>query len=124
MEQDINETEDEIQITNIILNNGCNLIAELVFMDEHFLILNRPVEIKKRPQYSSDAIIFEEVTTSPFLIMTEDTKCTVSSHNVLTRNWLHPSLYSLYGKLANKYYISIPTANDTTPSTPTSGTLH
>jgi hypothetical protein len=126
MEPDIEEKElGELEILNIHFKNGKNLIAGMVFADEHTLILSHPIELKKRVSFSKTGA-FEVITTSPFLLMTDSTTCTIPTSEVFCKNWLHENLIDMYKKLVSKYYMDISNIIENVPSpndTPT-GTIH
>lgn len=116
------ETGDQYEILNFHLKNGCNIIAELIFADEHTIIINTPIEIKKRPSFTKDGV-FEVITTSPFLLMTDTFQCTLPTSEILCKNWLHDNLTEMYKKMVSKYYMDIENIVES-KTTEHNGTLH
>jgi hypothetical protein len=123
MEQEIDI--DELEILNIHLKNGINLLAGLVFADEHTLIISHPIELKKRASFSKTGA-FEVITTSPFLLMSDSYNCTIPTSEILCKNWLHENLTDMYKKLVSKYYMDVSSIieNNPTINNPPQGTLH
>ncbi len=117
------EESDNKIVINIHLKNGTQLIGEMEYSDEHSLGILKPIEIKKRPSFGKNGV-YEVITTSPYLLMSDSFLCSIPSSEILVRGWLHEDLYSMYDKLASKYYMDVSEMMDTPDEEPEKGTMH
>lgn len=100
--------DDYYGISNIILNNGKTIIGCLVAYDEHTIVLEFPIEIKKRCVSSNNSIT-EVITVSPFLVLTDSPRCTIPNSQIMCKNELIENFYDSYLNMIEKYYIDAKT---------------
>jgi hypothetical protein len=115
--------KNETIVLNIHLKNGVQLIGEMEYSDEHSTGILRPIEIRKRPSFGKNGV-YEVITTSPFLLMSDSFLCSIPSSEILVRGWLHEDLYEMYTKLASKYYMDVSEIMETDLPDEDKGTMH